>query len=548
MTSQGTTTAPSGSRSRLTPDPLTSILHRYAVSVLYLRPAQVVARIATLARRQTLHRLDAYRRSHAPPGVDESVTLLDFPDSDDPRCVLDGIDDGIFTFLNRPVALGRPVDWLPEHESRLWIYNLHYFDYAVGLARDGSPDRADHAYSAFRDLASDWMRSCPCGTRLAWDPYPLSLRVCNWIRAYTLFQPALGEDPEFSRALRRSLYQQTRFLANDLEYGHQGNHLLENARALVEAGLFFSNGRARQWLATGERILWTGIRRQFLTDGGHFERSPMYHQIMMKLYREAVHVLVAADRPIPEEVGTTMRAMETWLANVVHPDGDIALLNDAALGIAGRTSDYIDRTSATDGLQALPDSGYFTFRDRARGSFLVMDCGLLRPDYQPGHGHCDALSFELSVAGQRMIVDSGVDDYYGELEWRQYYRSTRAHNTVVVDGEEQSELWDRFRVARRARPFDIVWKDDGPTLACVAASHTGYRRLTPQVTHRRWLCWIGLFEAARGISGVGRDREELALEAADVPAPDDETRPRGHPAHDRPEAVKALLEDAEGKA
>jgi hypothetical protein len=76
-----------------------------------------------------------------------------------------------------------------------------------------------------------------------------------------------------------------------------------------------------------------------------------------------------------------------------------------------------------------------------------MDAGEIAPDYMPGHGHCDGLSFEVSVDQHPVFVNSGTGQYQGSL--RGYFRSTRAHNTVVIEGEEQSECWGEHRVAKR---------------------------------------------------------------------------------------------------
>jgi uncharacterized heparinase superfamily protein len=81
---------------------------------------------------------------------------------------------------------------------------------------------------------------------------------------------------------------------------------------------------------------------------------------------------------------------------------------------------------------------------------LIFDCGPLGPDYQPGHGHCDVLSYELSLHGQRVVVDTGVSTYKRGAG-RLYERSTAGHNTLRIDGEEQAEIWAGFRVGRRPR-------------------------------------------------------------------------------------------------
>ena len=103
---------------------------------------------------------------------------------------------------------------------------------------------------------------------------------------------------------------------------------------------------------------------------------------------------------------------------------------------------------------ALRDAGYYGAR--GSGHYVVCDAAPIGPDYQPGHAHGDLLSFELSLAGRRVIVDAGVHGYDGD-PLRAWCRSTRAHNTVEIDGEDQCEFWGTFRVARRARPRDVVW-------------------------------------------------------------------------------------------
>ena len=138
------------------------------------------------------------------------------------------------------------------------------------------------------------------------------------------------------------------------------------------------------------------------------------------------------------------------------------------------------------GAFALADSGYSGARTRD-GHYVVCDAGPVGPDYQPGHGHADLFSFELSLRGGRVVVDSGVSTYEaGPL--REYCRSTRAHNTVEIEGRDQVELWGAFRVGRRCRPRDVAWRarDGGFELS---ARHDGYRVLAGRPTHARRFRW-----------------------------------------------------------
>jgi hypothetical protein len=96
-------------------------------------------------------------------------------------------------------------------------------------------------------------------------------------------------------------------------------------------------------------------------------------------------------------------------------------------------------------LFSFPHSGYYKLYDGDLS--LLFDTGRIGPDFMPGHGHCDCLSFELSVSGTPLFVNSGTFQYQGEK--RKYYRSTRAHNTVMINSHEQSECWGEHRVARR---------------------------------------------------------------------------------------------------
>ena len=459
-------------------------LLNYYHSIRYLSLRQLFARLSMIGKRKLLHRLSAYTSRYSSElHLSENVTPLPFetrPRGCDTQLEM---DQGVFTFLNRRVELGWPIDWLATGETQLWRYNLHYFDYVHELIAENRPD----GYELFRNLVRQWATCCALGTPVVWDPYPISLRLRNWFEAYNAFAAPLAQDAAFARELRQSLYQHAHFLEDNVEHHLSGNHLIENGRALLYAGLFFDGGRADAWRRKGDAILWQELANQFTEDGGHYERSPMYHQAMLALYEEVVSVLTRLSVPVPDSAAEKIAGMRSWLNTVLHPDGDIPLLNDAAFGHATFPSKL---GPPDDGLTALSSSGYYVFRHQKAGDYLIFDGGPLGPDHQPGHGHCDNLSYELSISGRRFVVDSGVGDYYGKLAWRSYFRSTRAHNTVVVDGQEQSEIWSRFRVARRAHPVDVRSRvrDDG--LSYVMGTHTGYRRLRGHVLHRRWIAWV----------------------------------------------------------
>jgi uncharacterized heparinase superfamily protein len=381
-----------------------------------------------------------------------------------------------FRFLSQAAEIVAPGDWNSERLSRLWLYNLHYFDDLRG--HDAAQRSAWH-----RDLIERWITENPPRRGAGWEPYPTSLRIVNWIAW------ALAGNELRPRALH-SLAVQARSLRATLEFHLLGNHLLANAKALVFAGCFFSGREADAWLRTGLDLLDAEFAEQILEDGGHFELSPMYHAIVL----EDMIDLVQLCGLFPAEIGDhepswrklAMR-MLNWLAVMTHPDGEIAFFNDAAFGIARTHAELAEYGSWFGVLPQgdpgpvcwLPASGYAHLRTDSFSA--IFDVGEIGPAYLPGHGHADVLSLEISVDGRRLVTNGGTSSYeIGPV--RSGERSTAAHATVELDDRSSSETWSSFRVGRRAHPFDVRVTAHELT---AAASHDGYRWLPGYPVHRR---------------------------------------------------------------
>jgi uncharacterized heparinase superfamily protein len=198
---------------------------------------------------------------------------------------------------------------------------------------------------------------------------------------------------------------------------------------------------------------------------------------------------------VRDEWRRTAARMCAWLLAASHPDGEITLFNDAAIGIAPAPDQLLAYAArlgvdlptpvlASPGkpsLTPLPDSGYV--RVDLPDAMAFLDVAPIGPDYLPGHAHADTLSFELSVFGQRVIVNGGTSRY-GIGPERLKERGTASHSTVTIDDQDSSEVWGGFRVARRARPFDLRLSADGDEVV-VACAHDGYSRLKGRPQHRR---------------------------------------------------------------
>ncbi len=406
-----------------------------------------------------------------------------------------------FRFLAIERTLESAADWNNAEWPKLWLYNAHYFD---DLLARGFRERIDW----HRALLARWLAENPPrdgqGNGNGWEPYPTSLRIVNWVKWVLA-----GNVPE--AAVHQSLAVQARWLRKRLEIHLQGNHLWANAKALVFAGALFDAAEADAWRTKGLAILQRELVEQILPDGGHFERSPMYHAIVLEdvldlIQLASLYPSLFAVRDVIHWREVALKMLR-WLRVMSHPDGGIALFNDAALGIApdiNALMDYaaqlslaVDRSPLAD-IEALPQSGYV--RLQAGAAVLIADVGLIGPDYLPGHAHADTLSFELSLHGQRVLVNGGTSTYEAGTE-RLLQRGTAMHNTVQVDGANSSEVWSNFRVARRARPLEVRWGCDSGVL-WIEAGHDGYQRLPGRVIHRRrWMFEHGRLSVVDRLSG-----------------------------------------------
>ncbi len=380
--------------------------------------------------------------------------------------------EGGFRFLNLAHDFGTPaqIDWEFAAFGKLWTYNLCYFEF---LAQPQvSPAQGLAIIRAFIQKYPQ-LKTAP-------EPYPTSLRIIFWIRFLRQHQI---QDAEIDR----SLYVQAQTLADHLEYHLLGNHLLENGFGLWFAAVYFQD---LPLLRKAEAILKPELTEQTMADGAHFERSPMYHSIMLYRVLDCLNLAMhntAVFQPCADwedRFAEKAALMLGWLMNMTFPDGQYPYWADAAPEIAPvpRTLlAYARRLGVEPRIMPLGESGY---RRMDWDAFSLMaDVGDVGPDYIPGHAHADTFSFVLSVVQQPFVVDTGISTYEKNAR-RQSERSTSAHNTVQVGTQEQSEVWGGFRVGRRAYVRILEEQPDSPTQGFrLRAEHNGYAHIGG--THQR---------------------------------------------------------------
>ena len=357
----------------------------------------------------------------------------------------DELEAGRFTLMNRAFDFGAPdrIDWrgdFGDGDNPLRRMTLSYLGAVVpALASGGGALDATAVMLATLERDNPW--HIPGVLRDVWNPYAASHRLINLLAGLALHRTAgapAGTDAE--TAVLGHVRLCAAFVRANLERDLQFNHLMKNLVALAVYGA------GVQRLPTSFAFLRDAVPRSVnqcvLADGGHVERSPMYHKLALIDLR-----LLRRTGLFGETLDDAIARMESALAAMCHPDGDIALFNDSWLG-EGPAASALVETASVGETARLSDTGYV--RLGRGGDVVLFDCGACGPDATPAHAHADFLSIEASVAGKRLIVDPGVPTYTAGPE-RSFARSAAAHNGPIVAGVEPLELWGSFRVGRRTR-------------------------------------------------------------------------------------------------
>lgn len=417
----------------------------YFNTIRRMRPSMILSRLRPQQKVST-RRVDA---DHVFRGCHLCIPELDLEEGYVSRFDVDALLRDEFLLINERHHIDLEV-WNVPDASHLWNFNLHYFEYCVALAAAWRRVGDAKYLECFKRLVRSWLYACSYAEGDAWHPYTISLRLVNWLICIDLFGSALSEDDIFMDAFTKSMYVQYRHLLINQETHLRANHYWENLKTLlICAAAFGEQDVYRRVMRDFERQL----DEQVLPDGVHFERSLMYHKLVLE---GALRVWLAAEQvgySLPKSFLPKVQAMLNAMASLEKGMGKTPFFNDAADGVA-KTCDQLVVAckrlfgmDADDSITSFPNAGYYKLYD---GDIAVMlDAGEPGPSYMLGHAHCDCLSFELSYKGKPVIVNSGTYAYQSEL--RPYFRSTAAHNTVMVDGEEQMECWGEHRVGTAYR-------------------------------------------------------------------------------------------------
>lgn len=438
-----------------------------------------------------------------------------------------------------------------------WELNRHQHFVTLALAYRLTGD--ERFAREIRDQWHSWHTSNPYPFGINWSSsLEVAFRSLSWLWMMFLLDDSSAMQKSFRLDILRALSVNGRHIARYLStYFSPNTHLLGEGVALFFIGTLCPQLRSSgQWRELGWSIVLEAAQRQVRDDGVHFEQSTYYHVYALDFF---LHAIVLASRnPAAVSLSPEMlRRIESMLDALsllarcgVPPklgDDDGGRLFHARrnrpehmadplavgavlfnrpdlkytareptlellwlLGEAGLAAwNELPSCIPDDASSALPEAGLYCLSNRTLSQQLIVDAGA-QGGLHAGHGHADALSVCLYGGERELLIDSGTGSYVDAEGYRTYFRGTRAHNTLQVDGLDQAETrgpfgWMSLPDARTER-----WVR-GNSFDLFAGSHNGYLRLQNPVLHRRWVVSIrGNFWLVRDVAeGIGKHRLTL---------------------------------------
>jgi len=440
-----------------------------------------------------------------------------------------------------PMTFCASLDYRDVNEAGdckyVWEPNRHHQLVVLGRAYQAS---GEMRYAApIVEQITGWLDQNPYGVGMNWrSPLELAIRLINWVWAIDLIRESELFAGEFRARVLDSVSRHIWEIDRKYSKGTSANnHVIgEAAGAFIASSYFPYLKNAARWRDRSRRVLQDRLFGLTYEDGGTREQAVGYHLFVLQFFVTAGLVARWTGRDFPSEYWQRVEKMFEFVGALseggdrlpMFGDGDDGYVLDlggdvrdvrgwlSVAAILFKRSDFKawaqgyreparwllgeDSWSEFDALpeteddriasRAFADTGTYLLqsgrRDSADRISVAFDAGEHGFGGITAHAHADALSFTLRAFGKDVLVDPGTYDYFSYRQWRDYFRSTRAHNTVVIDGRDQSETLGLFLWGRRAKTNCLTWEphEHGGK---VSAEHNGYSRLKDRVIHRRTL-------------------------------------------------------------
>lgn len=444
-----------------------------------------------------------------------------------------------------PMLLGKTIDYRSERNvgdiKYLWEPSRHLE--LVTLAQAWRLSGDFRYANAARELLTSWMDQCPYPMGIHWtSSLELAVRLVNWAFAWQLLggleSPLfVGEEGQkFQRRWLDSVYQHCHFIQGYFSrHSSANNHLFGEYMGLFVASATWPYWeQSKRWQTLAKAGLETEARIQNTADGVNREQAIYYQHEVMDMMLLCQRVGQAHGTYFSDEYLARLLKLAEFVSSLMDVGGNVPMIGDAddaqmvrlayqsdwspyrsllaSCAILFNRADFKDKAGTLDdktqwlfgaqggevwatlharpadrAVMAFPEGGYFILGRELNTEMetrLVVDCAPLGYLSIAAHGHADALAFTLSSGGEELLIDPGTYAYHTQKKWRDYFRGTAAHNTVQIDGLDQSEIGGNFMWLRKANA-QIKCHDLNGAIQIFEGEHDGYARLADPVTHRR---------------------------------------------------------------
>jgi uncharacterized heparinase superfamily protein len=413
-----------------------------------------------------------------------------------------------------------------------YIWELNRLQHLVLLGLAGTWTGNASYWDEIEKQVISWDKSNPFMMGVNWkSPLEAAIRLISWAYVSFIVRNLNQETETFHKLLRDSIYQHQYFIGKFYSKNSSANnHLIgEMAGLYVGSVLWPWYSESAAWRAFARQKLVHELFRQVEADGVGKERATEYQVFILEFFLLAGALGHLISDPFPQEYWARLERMLGFLSAISNRAGDLPMFGDGdsgqAVWLPETTSERVQHlpglgsfqeTSAVNldlrsilllwgqpprkipicplplrrqNLETFPQGGYYVLaadRGSENETMVVFDAGPLGLPPLNAHGHADALGFWLSYGGHEFLIDPGTFTYYSSAHWRSYFRGTAAHNTIRIDGQDQSVPGGTFlwRETADCRAEHVKDTDD---FLEVVGSHDGYRRLHDPVIHRRSL-------------------------------------------------------------
>lgn len=416
-----------------------------------------------------------------------------------------------------------------------WEINRHQFLFALGRAYWFTGDEK-YAKKA-TDLMRSWIAQNPPEVGINWySNLEIAIRLISWIWAYNFFLDSPSFDDKLHLDFLKIVLHSCRHITKDFKYSllsMRNNHVIGDATAMAFAGIMFPEFRESiDWRKNYIKILYRELENQVNEDGTDFEQATSYHKFVLYFYLLLFRIMQINRYDFPDHYSEKIEKMVEFMMHIMKPDGTMPQIGDCddakVLLLSNEDVSYLKPTLSTgallfhrgdfkqmasklsqetfwlggkDSIQifdaleetnpsiksaGFPEGGYYIMRSGFESDAKYL---LFKSGPHADHGHADDLHIEMHSGGKSLLRDCGTYTYNGPLEWRNYFRSTKAHNTIVIDNESQRTPHRVFRWLNIGETKTNVWITSD-NFDYVDAEHSGYGRYEDPVIHKRSVFFV----------------------------------------------------------